>query len=296
MGRVPGARYSRGMEVRSRPGAGGTVATIEAWDAGEPAPLVHFAHATGMAAGLYATLLERLRPHVNVVASDARGHGATTLPADPATLRGWGTYADDLDALLARLPPASRLVLAGHSMGATVSAELAARRADVVALVLIEPAFIPFAVAPAYDRDLWPNPMAAQAAKRRAVWPSRAAMRDAYAKRGVFATWSDAALDAYLGSCVRDRPDGGVELACAPAWEAATFTAVSTGLEAALAAWPGPLTLLHATERSTVTADDAADIARRPRTEVRAFPGRDHFLPLADPQAMADAVLVAAFA
>ncbi|MBV8972835.1 MAG: alpha/beta fold hydrolase [Sphingomonadaceae bacterium] len=284
------------MEQRRRTVAEGEIATVEDWTAGPRAPLVHFAHATGMAAGLYASLVERLVGRVNVVASDARGHGATMLPFDPAALSDWSTFADDLAALLAMLPPAPRLVLAGHSMGATVSAELAARRDDVAALVLIEPAFVPFAVAAAYDRAAWPNPMAAQAAKRRAVWPSRAAMREAWVGRGVFATWADADLARYLAYGVRDRADGQVELACAPAWEAATFAAVSTGLEDALAAWGGPLTLLHATERSTVTAEDAAAIAARPATTVRAFPGRDHFLPLAEPQGMADAILAAAFA
>lgn len=272
--------------------AAGQVATIAAFAAGPDAPLVHFAHATGMGAGLYRPLLDRLAPHVNVVASVARGHGATTLAADPATLTDWGPYADDLAALLSVLPPSPRLILAGHSMGATVSMELAARLGDrVAAVVMIEPAFIPFAVALAYDRAAWPNPMERQAARRRAVWPSRAAMRAAYHRRGVFATWADADLDAYLADGVRDRADGQVELACAPAWEAATFAAVSTGLAAALAGWRGPLTMLHGTERSTVTPPDAATIATRPGTTVRRFDGADHFLPLAEPAAMADAIL-----
>ncbi len=280
------------MEARSRAVPGGTISTIEAWAAGADAPLIHFAHATGMCAGLYRPLIEGLARYVNVVASDARGHGGTTLAADPATLTDWDVYADDLAALLAVLPDAPRLVLAGHSMGATVGLHLAARGADVAAVVLIEPAYVPFAIAPAWDRTA-PSPMAAQAARRRAVWPSRIDLRAAYHGRGVFATWPDAALDAYLADGVRDRADGQVELACAPAWEAATFAAVSTEVEAALAAWTGPLTLLHATVGSTVVPEDADRIARRPATIVRAFPGRDHFLPLAEPRAMVDAVLAA---
>jgi pimeloyl-ACP methyl ester carboxylesterase len=268
------------------------VATIAGFAAGHDAPLVHFAHATGMCAGLYRPLLDRLVPRVDVVASDARGHGATALPADPATLSGWQVYADDLAALLDVLPPTRRLILAGHSMGATVSMEVAARFGErVAAVVLIEPAFVPFAAAAAWQPGLLPNPMAAQAARRRAVWPSRAAMRAAYRGRGVFASWAEADLDAYLANAVRDRADGQVELACAPAWEAATFAAVSNRLEAALATWHGPLALLHATERSTVMAADAAAIATRPGTVVRRFDGADHFLPLAEPQAMADAIL-----
>jgi pimeloyl-ACP methyl ester carboxylesterase len=283
------------METAFRTTSAGSVATLASFAAGAGAPLVHFAHATGMCAGLYRPVLNRLIGRVNFIASDARGHGATTLPADPAALIGWGRYADDLAALLDAVRPPPRLILAGHSMGATVSMELAARLGDRVAgVVMIEPAFIPFAVAAAYDPAAFPNPMAAQAVRRRGVWPSRAAMREAYRGRGVFATWRDADLDAYLAAGVRDRDDGQVELACAPAWETATFAAVSNRLEPALAAWTGPLTLLHGTARSTVTPADAATIAARPDTVVRRFDGADHFLPLAEPQAMADAILARA--
>ena len=282
------------MEANRRSIPAGQVATLESWAAGERAPVVHFAHATGMCAGLYRPLLDRLAGAVNVIATDARGHGATALPADPATLTHWGVYGDDLAALLATLPTPARLVLAGHSMGATVGAEVAARPgATVAAVVLVEPAFVPFAAAAAWQPELLPNAMAAQAARRRAVWPSRDAMRAAYRGRGVFATWSDASLDAYLTGAVRERVDGQVELACAPGWEAATFAAVSNRLERALDTFRGSLTLLHATGRSTVMAADAARIARRPATTVRAFDA-DHFLPLAEPAAMADAILALA--
>jgi pimeloyl-ACP methyl ester carboxylesterase len=279
------------MNANRRPIPTGTIATIEAFAAGPDAPLVHFAHATGMCAALYRSLFDRLAPHVNVVASDARGHGATTLPADPATLTDWHGYADDLVALLATLPPTRRLILAGHSMGATVSLDVAGRLAGVAGVILIEPAFIPFAVAETWTRTTLANPMAAQAARRRAVWPSRAAIADAYRGRGVFASWHDDDLAAYLDGGVRDRADGQVELACTPAWEAATFTGVSSHMAAAVAAWTAPLTLLHATERSTVMAADAATIAQRPNAVVQYFTGRDHFLPLAEPDAMAAAIL-----
>ena len=283
------------MQAELRATAVGPVALLASFAAGAAAPLVHFAHATGMCAALYRSIYDRIVPYANIVASDARGHGATPLPADPVAMTGWTTYVDDLAALLDTLPPSSagaRLILAGHSMGATVSMELAARLGERVAgVVMIEPAFVPFAAAAAYDPAAWPNPMAAQAVRRRGVWPSRDAVRAAYRGRGVFTTWADADLDAYLAGGLRDRGDGQVELACTPAWEAATFAGVSNRLESALDGWRGPLTLLHGTERSTVMAVDAATIAARPDTTVRRFNGADHFLPLAEPQAMADAIL-----
>ncbi len=271
----------------------GPVAVLESFAASAHAPLIHVAHATGMCAGIYRPLLDRLAGHVNVVASDARGHGATRLAADPAALTTWATYVDDLAALLDVLPPSPRLILAGHSMGATVSMELAtAQPGRVDAVVMAEPAFVPFAAAATWDAaGRAASPMAEQALRRRAVWPSRDAVRAAYAGRGVFATWPDAALDAYVAGGLRDRPDGQVELACAPAWEAATFTAVSAGLEAAVTGWRGGLAMLYGTERSTVTAADAATIAAVPGAKVRRFDGVDHFLPLHEPAAMAAAIL-----
>jgi len=283
------------MHARRHTLGDGTVATIESFAAGPEAPLVHFAHATGMCAALYRPLLDRLAGHVNVVASDARGHGATTLPADPARLRDWDGYAADLGTLLDALPPAPRVVLAGHSMGATVSMLLAARRVpSVAAVVMIEPAFVPLDAAAAWAATPLANPLAQQAARRRGSWPSRDAMRAAYRGRGVFARWADADLDAYLAGGVRDCDDGTVELACAPAWEAATFSAVSAGMAAALATFRGPLALLHGTTGITVTADDAATIALRPETTVRHFADGDHFVPLAETAAMADAILALA--
>ncbi|MGI4877514.1 MAG: alpha/beta fold hydrolase [Janthinobacterium lividum] len=269
------------------------MATIESWAAGPAAPLVHFAHATGMCAALYRPLLDRLAPHVNVVASDSRGHGATRLAADPAAMTSWATYADDLGALLAVLPVPPVLILAGHSMGATVSMELAATMPGTVgAVVMAEPAFVPFATATDWDTTRpGANPMADQALRRRAVWPSRDAVRAAYSGRGVFASWPDGALDDYLDGGLRDRDDGQVELACAPAWEAATFAAVSPRLEAAVTGWRGGLSLLHGTERSTVNAGDATAIAARPGVTVTRFDGVDHFLPLHRPAELAAAIL-----
>lgn len=281
------------MDRNFRETSVGTVASIESFAAGPAAPLVHFAHATGMCAALYRPLLDLLAPHVNVVASDSRGHGATRLAADPAAMTSWATYSDDLGALLAVLPVPPVLILAGHSMGATVSMELAVTMpARVRAVVMAEPAFVPFAAAADWDTTRpGANPMAEQAIRRRAVWPSRDAVRAAYAGRGVFASWPAGALDDYLDGGLRDCDDGQVELACAPAWEAATFAAVSPRLEAAVTGWRGGLSLLHGTERSTVHAGDAAAIAARPGATVTRFDGVDHFLPLHRPAELAAAIL-----
>ena len=260
-------------------------------DAGRP--WLHFAHATGMCAEIYAELLEPLASAFNIVASDARGHGQSVLPADPATLTSWRIYQDDLAVLLANYHPGPWL-LAGHSMGASVSFELAARRPELAsAVLLVEPASIPFAAAAAYGAARaagtpMPNPMAEQAARRRSAFPSRGAARDNWRGRGVFRGWSDTALEAYVRGGMRDTADG-AELACAPAWEAATFAAVTASIPDALAAWRGPLALLHGTVGSTVPQPDADTIAANGAT-VERIDGASHFLPLEHPERVRAAI------
>jgi len=268
----------------------GRVHTIEWHDAPADAPWLHFAHATGMHAGVYSATLALLADRFHIVASDARGHGQTLLPADPAKLRSWSTYADDLAALLDAIGPHDWW-LAGHSMGATVSASVAARRQDSAALVLIEPAFVPFG-APNGWRD-GRNPMAEQAERRRAVWPSTTAMADAYRGRGVFARWDETSLAAYIAGGTRPRADGEIELACTPAWEAATFRAVTDDLAPTVAAWGRPLALLRGTAGSTVGAADAATmLASCPGSIERRIDGGGHFIPVEQP-ALLDEIITA---
>ena len=66
-------------------------------DWGGNGPLAHFSHATGLCAGTYTPLAERLRPHLKIVGMDDRGHGGTRAPADPRTLKSWNIFVDDLE-------------------------------------------------------------------------------------------------------------------------------------------------------------------------------------------------------
>lgn len=274
----------------------GEVWTLEWTAAGPHAPWLHFAHATGMNAELYRPLLARLSDEFNIVASDARGHGHTRLPADPAAMTSWRTYQDDLGVLLAGYGRTEPWLLAGHSMGGTTTLELAARTPGLArAVLLVEPATVPFASAAAFEAQrsagaLAPSPMAEQAARRRRVFASRDEMRGRYRGRGVFATWGDEWLDAYLDGGTEALADGQVQLSCDPAWEAATFAAVSTSLEAALKAWNKPLKLLYANEGSTVTPADVPVYVAGPHRTEAYFEAAGHFLPVEHPGEVADAL------
>ena len=255
-------------------------------------PRLHFAHATGMNAQLYAGLLAPLADRLALTISDARGHGFTGLDRNPAHLTGWEDYAHDLLRLIDCVDSGSPWILAGHSMGATVSLLVAAMRPDRVAgLVLLDPPMLPFDVAREVRAGAAvPNPMADQAARRRGMFPSRADARAAYRGRGVFSTWSDADLDAYLAGGLIDS-DEGVELACAPAFEAATFRAVSPNVEPALARVRCPFVLLAGDAGSTVRDAELAIFAAHPHClgAIRQ-PGTSHFLPLERPDPVRAAV------
>lgn len=97
----------------------GKIATLTSDNVNSCAPLLHFAHATGFNAETYRRFLEQLSASFRVVASDARGHGRTTLPAIPERLTSWETYELDLEELLGVYKEPAFLV--GHSIGATVS-------------------------------------------------------------------------------------------------------------------------------------------------------------------------------
>ena len=249
------------------------------------APWLHFAHATGMHAHLYARLLEPLADRFNIIASDARGHGRTAAidPLLPGDLVEWEVFAADIIAVTDAVAPAARWLLAGHSMGGSSSLLAAVAAPDRVAgLVLLDPPMIPFAMARAALSAgvITPNPMADGAARRRAEYPDVASARERWRGRGVFSGWGDADLDAYLADGLRATPDG-VTLACTPAWEAATFRGVSHRIEAALAALDRPFALVAGDIGSTVRNEEFAIFAaHRCCLGAERLLGTTHFVPL----------------
>jgi pimeloyl-ACP methyl ester carboxylesterase len=96
---------------------------------------VHGITASQLAWSLVAARLTET-PGTLVLAPDLRGRGRS---ADLPGPWGMAQHAEDLAAVLAELAPGSRCVIAGHSMGGFVAVELAARRPDLVAaLVLVD--------------------------------------------------------------------------------------------------------------------------------------------------------------
>ncbi len=248
-------------------------------DWGGAGPSVHFTHANGFNARTYVPILGPLAGTAHVMASDLRGHGATTLPADPAAHVSWRVYPADLIRVLDAVGRGP-YVLAGHSMGGTTSLLVAAERPDLVkALVLFDPVALQFPEN--VDRDQIPLVIGAR--KRRAVFPDVESARRAYTGRGAFKTWPAETLDAYLEGGL--KPDAeGWRLACAPEWEAQNFRLGPPDLLPAIDALECPITILHADEGSTAGQPLLARIkARHPGAHIERVPGTTHFLPMERP-------------
>ena len=279
---------------------GGEIAGLEFGDPGRPVDVV-FAHANGFNASTYRTILAPLGANLRILAIDQRGHGATRLPTDPDRLKSWRVYREDLLAILATLdgPPP---VLAGHSMGGTACILAAGKRPGVArGLCLFDPVIIPRAMSlyahlPWASGALWKKtPLVMGAAKRRAVFDSKAAVFDAYKGRGAFKTWPDASLRDYIAGGFRERPEGGVELACAPAWEAANFAAQGHDPWASLARIKVPLCIFRAEQGSTCRIGPAEPFERRYRhAKVTTVQGSSHFLPMERPELVRESLLTAA--
>ncbi|MFM9865238.1 MAG: alpha/beta fold hydrolase [Micropepsaceae bacterium] len=263
------------------------------WEAADArAPAVHFAHANGFNALTYRTLLDPLARDMRIAATDLRGHGQTTLAANPKGMRSWHIYRDDIVRTLNELDGRPKL-LVGHSMGATASLMVALAKPNwVTGLVLVEPVILP----PKYIR--WMkimralglaervSPLVAQAKNRRGIWPSHEAMFEAYRGRGAFRTWPEEVVRDYItGGTVDFMDDKQIRLACTPGWEAANYSSNAADIWRELDALRCPLTLIVGGKRSTCP-DPVVEllIARRPEIRVVKVPAASHFLPMEYPE------------
>lgn len=281
------AREPRRRTVRL---ADGEMSLLDFGDPARPVDVV-FVHANGFNALTYRSVLQPLSAGLRILAPDLRGHGESTLPVDPARLRSWRVHARDLSVLLQGLegPPP---VLSGHSMGATSVLMAAARSPGRArALVLFEPVILPrlttwAAHLPgAAERARLHFGLVKGALARRRSFPDRAAALASYRGRGAFRTWPEASLADYVAGGFREAADG-VELACAPEWEAANYAAQAHDPRAALRRVDAPVRILKGDHGSTCSL-------RRGRRglSVEAVEGAGHFLPLERSDLVREALL-----
>lgn len=275
------------LQLRTRRGVMAGVA----YGPPDRAPDLIFLHANGFTGEVYAPVLAPLGAMgFRVVALDQRGHGRTTLSADPAGRSSYADLAADLRAAAKSLG-ASAPVLAGHSMGATASLLAAAGKGLAIRqMVLFEPVVAPRFHRVADDR-LRPGRLGAgrvlarAALRRREVFESQEAIFAAYRGRGAFATWDDDALAAYVGSAFLETESGGYQLACAPAWEASNYLVNGHDPLLALRMSAAPAWILRSTLNSTCRVGSGRWLrVLKPDVVLRTVPGSTHFLPIEQPQ------------
>jgi pimeloyl-ACP methyl ester carboxylesterase len=280
---------------RSLPLSDGAVSYLE-WEGPRGAPLLVFLHANGFNAETYVSILGPLASQFRIIAPDLRGHGSTTLKADPRE-GTWTIFRDDLIAFVDKLG-VSPNVLAGHSMGATASLLAAGRRRDIAdALVLAEPVLQPDSLVAysAYARLTGRGDKlmmrVASTKRRRAQFASHEEALKSYLGRGAFRTWPESMIADYLRGGLVANGDG-FALACAPAWEARLYSIFPFGLARLGSSVRVPVTMLLASEQSSANADVVAGFARRNRrTRLLTVPGTTHFLPMEKPETLRREIL-----
>jgi len=267
------------FSVLHRPASGGDGVTV------------HFAHATGFNAETYRALLASLDPSLDVFAMDARGHGMSTAAGDPEKLRSWAPYRRDLERFVETLRRPA--VLAGHSMGGTVSLELAAARPDLVAgLVLIDPVILPPRQIPLYflarllGLSLRLVPIAQAAARRRMEFPSKEAAVENYVGKGAFKTWPREWIEAYIDGGAIATGRGTVRLRCDRAWESKTFATATVNPYGAIRKLRCPVTLIARADDGPPFTEAAREafMKMRPDTRLLILEDASHFMPMEHPE------------
>lgn len=265
-------------------------------DWGGNGPVMHLAHATGLCAGLYSPLSEKLRAHLHVVGMDDRGHGRTTAPAVPGRLSDWEVFAADLERFVESL--GGPVIGMGHSRGAVATLLVAARRPELIrALILIDPTMLPpswmgrWRLAKMLKMARW-VPIARRAAKRQRVWPDPETVLRAYRGRGMFRTWRDGFLEAYIADGTEPDGSGAIRLCCDPAWESRCYATCPHDVWRFVPRLRQPTLVIYGAESDTFLPEAAARFqAAAPHAHMKRFENASHFVPMEYPEDTVTAVL-----
>jgi len=264
------------------------------WGGSGPLALLH--HANGFCAATLDLVARRLCGHFRVIGMDGRGHGDSSRPAGDGAY-AWHEFGADLAAVARALAAehGGRIALGlGHSFGGTsMLLAAAAEPALFERLVLVDPVLHEPRGAARLDpvRNERASRLVERASRRRALFPDRAAARETWQDKDMFASWDPRAFDLYLAEALADRPDGQVELKCAAETEAAVFVqGFTSDVWTPTQGLSTPTLILWARRGDfprTVFAAYAAHLADARIEEIDA----GHLAPMERPELVADAVL-----
>lgn len=275
------------------PGADGEFHYLD-W--GGSGPILHIAHATGYCAGVYTPLAERLTPALRVVGLDDRGHGQTTIPADPLRLKDWNIFRDDLAAFVRKL--GGPIIALGHSRGGTVGLLLAVKYPELVrALILIDPTILPFSwmwwwcLAKKIGLARF-VPIAYRASKRRRVWPDRETIFQSYRRKESMKRWDEAFLRTYVEEGTKETIEGRITWRCDPAWEARCFATCPHDVWRYVPQVRCPTLVIYGKDSDTFMKPAAERFKRKlPATDLVELKDTSHFVPMERPEETTMAII-----
>lgn len=250
-------------------------------------------HATGFLGRVYEPLAAALTGRFHVYALDFRGHGDATVPDNGRF--DWRAMGDDLEAVIDALDVAPVRVF-GHSMGGGVSLLVEQRRPGTIrSAYLFEPIVPPAVEGTALQG---PSGMSEAARKRRPVFASKAEALYRYASRPPLHELRADSLYAYVEHGFRERPDGTVELKCAPESEAATFDAPGKPTVDLLHEVMAPVTIaIGTTAHDWTPAHFGTAVADAlPNGRLEQHPALGHFGPMQDPVTIGQRIIAAVHA
>jgi pimeloyl-ACP methyl ester carboxylesterase len=280
--------------------AGPTVPTsdgmeIATWDLGGDGPPLLLTHGTGLHAKMWLPLAPVLSRSFRVWAMDQRGHGRSGH-APPESYLDWEGFASDILAVVDALGldgADGGLVGAGHSLGGGTLIMAEERRPGTFAGLYV---FEPVVVSPAVRGEISAAQMdlAAMTRKRRVSFESYEAASANFASKDPFARFRPDILEAYVSHAFVPAPDGTVVLACGPEEEAATFEgALHNEAWERLSAVRARVTVAGGSEPNGPGTVAAGIAAALPRGSYEQWPDLDHFGPMTDPDAVAEALVAA---
>ncbi len=254
-----------------------------------PGPQIHFLHANGFCAGTYAPFLKPFFGSFRVVASDVRGHGKSVM-LQAAPIRHWKLFAQDLKVLIERrmAPP---VIGIGHSLGAVTTYIAAATYPHLFScIVLIDPVILPrpllwmLRIMRLLGLIPW-VPLARKARRRKKIFKNKQEAFQRFASgRGIFRSWSEEFVGAYLECGLLEKSPESAILTCDPELEAQIFESIPLNIWSYAASVQCPVLALRGEHSDTFLPGAAARFQRiLPDAKLWTVPGTGHFLPMEKP-------------
>jgi pimeloyl-ACP methyl ester carboxylesterase len=265
---------------------------------GEGCPVL-LLHATGFHSRCWNEVVLRL-PGRHIYAVDIHFHGGSSTAGEVVD---WKLFSEDIAALVERLD-LREVVAVGHSMGGHLTARAAALKPERFRhLVLIDPViFSPERYAT--QKQLLADLPAADhpVARRKNNWRDAEEMYQRFRDREPFDSWQPAVLRDYCDYALLPPDEDGMrQLACNPINEASNYLNApgEADILQMLPAITTPITLLRAPGGDSQEPNFSASptwtelAAALPRCRDVYLEQLNHFIPMQDPQLVADYILEA---